>query len=307
MADLTPLTTAEAEAYAPLAFPAYRAWLPHASPAGPIRAFGVGMEGRPVGLILGTDGPPSIPNHPRPPAQIVSLFVAPDQRGGGLGAALLAQMEAALEQAGQSAVHLEYTHGLPTTPALEKILARRQWSSPRCWSRLYRIGGNIATARWLTYPLPAGFSAFAWVDLPAEERAALQQLPRAKWWWPAELSPFSDTALLAPEISLGLRFEDALVGWLIAHRLSPEVVRYTSLFVREQARGRLPGMALLAAGIRRHMAHCAPTYHEQGLFMVKTDNALMTRLAEKHLRPYCAKAHEIWGASKRLASSAISA
>lgn len=294
---LTSLAAPEAAACAPFVFPAYRAWLSAADSAGPVRVICAFLAGQMVGVIVGRDAGAG-----QRRANIVSLFVSPPHRNQGIGAALLAAMEAALRTADNADVWLEYTGGQATTRVFEHLLQKQQWHAPHPWARLFTIvGDTIAQARWLHYPLPAGFSAFPWPTLTTAEREQLQSSQTAQPWCPPDLWPFNpEEPLIDPVTSLGLRYQGAVVGWMLTHRVAPNTVRYTSLFVRPEARARRPAMPLLGAAIRAQCAQHTAENPEVGLFLVKSENEMMNRIADKRLSPYCQSIHHIYSAHKPL-------
>jgi hypothetical protein len=89
--------------------------------------------------------------------------------------------------------------------------------------------------------------AFPWADLTATEREDLQARlePDAERSIPQPLSPFQLSDTVEHDCSLGLRYDGRVAGWMITHRLAPEVLQYTCL------RGPGVGLSLLARAILR--------------------------------------------------------
>ncbi len=80
---------------------------------------------QPVGLALAKICPDG------QSAEVLSIFVQPNCRQQGVGAALLQRLVAELSLRGAKSVHLVYTTGQSTTPALERLLQKGNWTSPQ--------------------------------------------------------------------------------------------------------------------------------------------------------------------------------
>lgn len=108
--------------FASFTFPAYfQQWQARV----PMTAVGAYAGDTPVGLALAL----------RPAdnqAEALSLFVAPAFRGQGLATTLLGALEGALLAEGARVVTCTYTTGTPSTPAVERVLARAGWAPPVC-------------------------------------------------------------------------------------------------------------------------------------------------------------------------------
>jgi GNAT superfamily N-acetyltransferase len=82
--------------------------------------------------------------------------------------------------------------------------------------------------------------------------------------------------------SLGLRHQGEAIGWIVTHRVAPDTIRYSSLFVdaKYQKLGR--GISLLSQSIQRQIASEIENY----TFSVAWENQPMIKFLERHLRPY---------------------
>jgi uncharacterized protein (TIGR03032 family) len=229
--------------------------------------------------------------------EVVSLFVRPEARRRGLAGRLLAALEREAARRGAERIDLAFRSTQPGAPAVRRLLAARGWSQPAPRLRLGKVDARLAGAAALRpRALPAGYEVFPWSDLaPAERRELIERQQRAEWFPPA-LSPFQMEERLEPALSLGLRHEGRVVGWLIAHRVGEDLVQCTSLFVEAGHRRAGPGVALLAAGVERFLASGIP----RAIFMVEVSNPAMLRFFERRLRPHLAAEAELLGASLAL-------
>lgn len=291
MFDLSPLTASAAADYTPLTFPRYRA-LPATVDEDPgVIGIRAACGGELAGLALAYT-PPGAGT-----GRVLSLVVTPGHRGQGLGTALMERLEGALREGGCKQVRTKYTCDSPSTPAFERVLQKRGWEPPALDHVVCRVERRDAERfPWLNAPLPDGFTAFPWAGLSEAERQAIRDEQAERPWYPEALSPFAEPEIFEPSTSLGLRRGGRAAGWMITHRIAPDTVRYSSLFVRKECRGGAAAFPLLAMAIRRQMAD--PTQC-RGLFLVHAENARMARLMRRHLAPYAASVIEQRTAVKR--------
>jgi GNAT superfamily N-acetyltransferase len=225
-------------------------------------------------------------------AEVLSLGIVEAQRRRGLGTVLLQALEQLLARRGARQFRIAWDSALPSAPALERVLQKRGWTAPRREMQFAQITGDMAGSPWVARAigkLPASFSLFPWAELSAQEAMALREHQAEV---PAEFRPFdeSESAPLDPHTSVGLRVEDEVAGWMITHRVAPDLVRYTSLFVRDRWRTPTITFALLAEAMRRCPAAHGPAM--RGSLAVRTQNAPMLKLLERKFRPFAVAWHE---------------
>ena len=143
----------------------------------------------PVGLALaelpvrGEDGAP----------ELLSVFVAPEHRGRGIGTALVEAIEKALGSRGARSVEAVYTTGKPSIAAVERIFEKRGWDAPT----LRTITVRFTMAEALATPwygrmglLPQGAAIFSWTDLTDAERSHIRESNERTPWIPHGLEPW---------------------------------------------------------------------------------------------------------------------
>jgi uncharacterized protein (TIGR03032 family) len=232
-------------------------------------------------------------------ARVLSLFVAREHRGNGVGSTMLAHLEDALAREGCDAVFLAFRDDWPSVPAIERLLEKNGWPPPQPHLWLCKTDERIADAPWLDrLRLPDGFTVFPWSELTPEEREVIQRRQEDEPWYPLTLTPFQLEERIEPLNSLGLRYDDRVVGWMITHRTAPDTVQYTSLFVERELQGRGRALALMAEAIRRQLAVVDEIPY--GTFQVEVANETMKRLVDRHLRPYLASLTELRRSRKAL-------
>jgi GNAT superfamily N-acetyltransferase len=217
-------------------------------------------------------------------AEVLSLFVVPEQRQRGIGSSLLAHLTRVVAEQRRHSIRLTYRDDWPGAVVLERILARQGWSTPRdtllhCKAR----PNSVLQAPWFARArLAQGYRVFPWDDLtPAEQQAIVARQAR-EGWFPAVLDPFQEAARREPTSSLGLRWHDEVIGWMITHRMNTETVQYTSLFITPGRHHRAQAVPLLAAALQRQAAQQIPF----GTFQVDVTNDPMRRFLERRLRDW---------------------
>ena len=257
-------------------------------------------ERGPVGLALvemveqvETDGAAATgPAGTRGVAQVLSLAVLPGHRGRGVGGALLAAAERLAASAGASALEGAYRTSWRSRPAIEALLAARGWSPPE--SRMVLARGETAFARGILRTgapeLPPEAEIFSWEDLGAGEREAILARQHEDRWYPEILTPFQEAPRLEATISVGLRWQGEVAGWMICHRVAFDTLQYSAFFLREDLRGRRLGWALLREAVRRRLAD--PDLRH-AILAVDARNRRMRALVEGRLRPNLAGISEL--------------
>lgn len=231
-------------------------------------------------------------------AGILSLFVVPKHRGQGIGTHLIQQLETKLIAMGCTRVQLSYQATEITQTALEPILQRQGWKLPKVSLILVKAEAErIPEIPWFKkYKLPKDFVIFPWQELTEEERQQLQQGQEEKPWYQQGLSPFLDEAIVEPINSLGLRYQGEVVGWLVTHRVAPDTLRYTSMFVEKRWQRLGRGIVLMAESLQRQYDRAIPYY----AYAVSSRNPPMLEFVDRHLKPYMSWIAESKTTHKRL-------
>jgi GNAT superfamily N-acetyltransferase len=234
-------------------------------------------------------------------SELLSLFVAPDRRGTGIGTALVAAMEAALGARGSALVEAVYTSGKPAIAAIERIFEKRGWTPPE----LRTISVRFTIQEALSTPwygklglLPPGATIFPWKDLTAAERAHLHESNARSPWIPNSLQPWRHDCIGFDEVSsVGLRYGGEVVGWVINHVVAPRTVRFTCSFMRKDLSRRARIVPLYSEAIRR----LSETDCETCTLVTPTVYPEMVQFLRKYCAPYVGFTGETRGTRKALA------
>ena len=233
--------------------------------------------------------------------EMLSLYVAPEERGRGLATALVAGLQDALRERGHREVRAVYMTGKPAIETLEHILARLGWEPPVLRSVTLRFTPEEALSTpWfgrVVLPEPE-FQIFSWAELAAEERAEAERSHVESPWitkglefWNHDRNGFDAVS------SVGLRQRGRVVGWVLNHRLSADIVRFTCSFMRKDLgrRGRI--MPLYTASLERLRAHGTGTC----TFVTPVVHRTMVDFVKRRCAPWASFFGETRGVVKNLA------
>jgi GNAT superfamily N-acetyltransferase len=235
-----------------------------------------------IGLIIA-----EISNLPLKQAKILSFFVQPQSRHQGIGLQLMRSLLNYLPEISCQQIEINYQATELTQLALEPILARCQWRSPETtFSLLQTDREHIIQAPWLNkYSLPSSFTIFPWQELTPSEQAELTQRND----YPPSLSPLTQDTRLENLNSLGLRYQGKVVGWCLTHRIDPQTLRYSTMYVEPKFQKLGRGISLIAEAIKRQLNQPQIPYFK---WSTAADNQPMLRFNQRHLIPYCTRISE---------------
>ena len=212
-------------------------------------------------------------------AEMLSLFVGPPYRNRGIGTRLVGYLLKELKHQGCREIRLSY-RVTATSPALERILVRLGCQEPQVDFLLGRaVAAEFIKAPWLQkIVLPPSCQIFPWTELTAAEAAGI----RERGGYPDSVAPFGSDPRLSPSTSLGLRYGDLVVGWLVTHRVAADTLRYTHWWTVEPYRSRAWSVPLLAAALQRQIAEGIPYY----TFALSAERSPMVRFFRRRMEPY---------------------
>lgn len=164
--------------------------------------------------------------------RLLSVFVRPEYRCRGIATALVRTVEQEAREQGDTWLDAAY---LAPKLALERVLARCGWDSPYVSLEVLEapfadLHDKIAGVR--LKPPPKGSVFFPWSEHTAEDRDYLRS--REKQFGSA-LHPYAEIDSLEVG-SLGVRWDGQLVGWALLHRIAPNTIRATAVYLFPEAR-----------------------------------------------------------------------
>lgn len=232
-------------------------------------------------------------------AEILFVYVRPEHRNQHLSRQLVAKVEAAARKEGAHMCTCVYPLADPFTEAVEHTLKALSWKGKRPFLIRCFFDPFTFNPPWLRFDAryPPGYEEFLWKDLTSDDRAELS----AKKWqrrFSPSVSPFRGEENIELLNSLGLRFQGKVVGWMITHRVDPETIRYSSLYVERSLQMTGIAMKLLAHAIERHVR--APTKRAMIEIPLLEVDSSWIRLIEKRLVPYATETARLQQAWKSL-------
>ncbi len=259
--------------FARLADPAYRALYQNLGHDPTVFALGASYQSEPMGAVLAEifpDTPPTILD-----VQVASAF-----RGAGVGSELLARMEKAVRARQRHDIRLYYVADSPFVAVLEKMLARRGWPAPEVAEYLFEMEGTHFAGPWAQHrAFPPGYSVFAWDQLTDDDRWMIEERQRLLNWVPWAVWPLDGHP--DPAVSIGLRYQGEVIGWVTADRVERNKLEYQTFFVSpEYPAGR--AVTLLAEAIHRQFAAGVG----QARWIIRATNTGMLKFFDRRLTPY---------------------
>lgn len=168
--------------------------------------------------------------------ELYSLFVLPDFRRQGIGSQLFGKFQEEIKaQSKTGLITTIYPQDEETAPAWEKILKNHGWTGNRPFMIRCLFDGPAFNPPWINLPLnfPDSFQEFPWGELTENEKKRLYER-YVEGHFSQVISPFNEEDRIELINSLGLRHEDEVVGWMITHRVAPDTIRYTALFINRE-------------------------------------------------------------------------
>jgi len=300
---IAPVTTPLGEIWAGMTFPSYRQ---------AIALVGTGQtdsEGSRMIACTATEdgelaaglGLAQVPKDPSQPAEILSLFVRPDLRNRGIGTGIVAGLEEATRAAGRDQIMGVYMTGKPSIPVIEHIFEKRGFDAPVLRKAAVRITPEQATncPWWGRGRLPEGGEMFMWRDLTQAEREHMMRTHAETPWIDPLLEPWICDQRADPISSVGLRVNGEVLGWVINHRAPPNLVVFTTAFVRKDFQ-RIGALFKL-------LVHSIVNIQNQGLCITFVTSSMYPRMLPftlTRIGPYGDFCGETRGVTKSLAASA---
>lgn len=208
-------------------------------------------NGRPLGLALA-----EVAQVAEPEAQLLSVFVESGARRRGLATALVDAVEQSARERGAKEISAIYTTGKPSIGFMEQVFTRRGWQAPQAISTSVRFKPDEALkspafdeGRLRAYA--RGLEIFPWSEVTAEELEEMRRSDAEKRWIERGLSALQYKVDEVDPSSVGARYKGRVVGWVINHRVIPDVVRWTVAYMRPDLSRRARVVPLFHASLQR--------------------------------------------------------
>ena len=246
---------------------------------GEVIALGALFFGEPIGLLV------AVIEKTKSQSRIASLYVKPAYRRHGVASMLLDKFEGLLKKKNISSIRYIYAAGEGSTPVqIDGLLHKHHWPAPK--PSLLVTNGKfpdvIPPRLNKKYSLEDTVSIVPWSDITKEEREKIRQQEGTPLWQNKLLSPFYFEQQIEPKCSYGVRKDGEVIGWLICHRMSPSVLRYSSLFIRKDLSKKGFGLLLLQKSLVSQLKRAIPI----GMFQADPKNRILWRFVNHTLSNY---------------------
>lgn len=191
--------------------------------------------------------------------EILHIEIDKEYRNQHIGRALLAHTQKEGKKHKILFSSFIYPKDTPESPPIEKILQANQWKGPRPFltRALFDTVKFDPPLLHLKLSYPQGYKKFLWKDLSKKQRDDL--LYREKQGhFSKSISPFKDENIIELANSIGLEYKDRVIGWMITHRVAPDTVRYSALYVETSHKTKGPIIKLLTDSMFLHKQHPTP-------------------------------------------------
>lgn len=254
------------------------------------------LKERPAGLAFGKV-------HEGKTAEILSVFVEKEYRGRGVGERLMTELEKIFEEMNCDDCALVYMTGRETTVMFEKLLAKRGFSEPVFRKLVCRASCKLfITCGWDRYlkKLPAGYKIISWSEVSESDRAELKLDNHKNKWIAADLMPFDYESGYEPVTSLAMRYNGAIVGWVINHRIALNTLRYTCSFFKPELQTAARIVAMYYEAVLRQNAVMPSS---QAIWTIPSWHLRMIDFAKRRMAPYLDSISETRESRKKIKAS----
>ncbi|HNY11186.1 MAG TPA: hypothetical protein PKK26_06305 [Candidatus Wallbacteria bacterium] len=244
-------------------------------------------EGRPAGLLLGMQ------SQQNDTLDIMSLFIEKPHRGSGRSLEMIKFMEKKCREFGIAAMKSFYFDNRPFVPYINKLLDMCGFGPAEPEVFFCKCDKSFTNMPMIDYTdMPKGFEVFKWTELNSFLKNSLRNEWENKEWFDKRLSPFSCEETIVPELSLGLRKDNEIVGWAICNYYSEDTLLYTSIFIMPELQGAALGIALQMRSIREHLFTDLAQKYPYALFEVRYDNPARLKMVKKKFSRYAVEQYD---------------
>jgi len=218
-------------------------------------AIAVTYWGEPVGLCVATY--PFALGYRA--VHIHSFYIAPDHRHQKIGSKLWRETERFLKEDKCYVASFLYPDDLPSNTFFTKILLKEGWSAPEVGLTRFFFDCREFHPKWFErkQKQSSKFKIFPWSKLTKKERKLLKTKNEHSVF-DSSVSPFFDEELMDLTMSVGLRYEGDVIGWMIVHRVGKNAVRYTAFYIHPRYQFSGQAIRLLGEAIRLQQASNSP-------------------------------------------------
>jgi len=268
-------------------------------------AWGVRENGKnrlPLGLLLAKQKGFEEVREEALSLKVLSIAVRKSWRGKGIARSLLRSAAEWGRREGLKSLELDMPLRDSSTAALERITApEKGWQDADglvlvTLSNPAKVGPLLHRLKLLAERQQTqwGWSILPYPKVPTPELKEFFKNPKLPSWAIPQLTTFNDIEPIDSKYSRLLVMNNQLIGWLISHRVSSDLLRYSILWLDPQWQHSAGGLAMLAdvmqeahfSGIELQVTNqtcCQP--FARGCFGFSIENRNFTQLSFRKFRP----------------------
>ncbi len=237
--------------------------------------------GKPIGLLIGrliVGG-----------YELEHLFILPSHRQQGLARKMTDQFIQAITEQQELILKAYISSDNSSLAALERLATGPGWHPPKKFLERYYQDIYTLNPSWFHHipPLPEGFQEFPWEQLTEKEEKLIAHRGQ-QGAIPMTMIPVHKDKARIYSNSMGLRYEDEVVGWMITHRVADQVIRYSALYIDPRFRHKGLSIRLLVHAIRQQKQ--SPIQWACYELLVNGTLPSWRRFVQRRLLPYSEKA-----------------
>jgi GNAT superfamily N-acetyltransferase len=223
--------------------------------------------------------------------EVLSLVVAEPFRRLGLASEQLRWLREQALELGWRSLSISYPLNHGSTAAMERLTTpQRGWQQADGLRLVHldRDGGQALIQRMA--PVVSRlqqsdrFTLLPWFAMASDQQQRIgERLQAPQWAWPLHQNLDAAYARLDGAISTVLLDRGTPAGWLMVHRVGPDLFRVTQWWVIDDLHGMGTGLMLLVHVVREALA-AWPRY-KAGCFGVAPENLTMLRLSSRQIEP----------------------
>lgn len=238
-----------------MTYPYYYDLLDLVSLDGDVMGLSAVFDNQPAGLVLVNRIRNSTTNNIGKVADLLSIYVIPKFRHQHIARRLLQELDAHLRKLGYQFIRVRYAENQNNAKSMSALLKDAGYSQPYIRGYLYHIhrkkSQDFIVDNEKRISLPAAFRITPWQEVGEIAREYIRKHYEHIVLDQYHISPFFEEEKLELSVSLALWYGDLVVGWLLAHRMAPDTIRFSSLYVLEKLQPFGLSMPLLLASMRR--------------------------------------------------------
>lgn len=242
---------------------------------------GVHFNGQPVGIAIATikkDGDV---------AELIYIYVRKKFRRFGIGSSLIQHLEQRLNVASCTMYSTSFVRGINGSDGLEKFFSKNEYHLAGTDMFIFNmtLQEQYLALPWMkNIQLPRHFTIFPWGELTDQDRMDI--LAGKNDWYPATLDPLQYKEKIERDTSLGLKYKNDIIGWLITYYTASNKLEYANLFTKHHFQTRGRGIALMMKAMELQLQKRPED--QQLYFRVAADNQRMLTFLEKRVEPFVA-------------------